>query len=123
MKKRIVKRVVDIDTAEVGTLIIDKPFLNRKAPNKQFVKVFTENIPILQKLNLTEIRMVLFIMAKIKPNSVNIRLNCHELNIHLNIHRHTFYSALKTLLKCEILTSTNYPNIYKINSNFFFNGY
>lgn len=119
MKKRIVKRVVDIDTAEVGTLIIDKPFLNRKAPNKQFVKVFTENIPILQNLNLTEIRMVLFIMAKIKPNSANISLNCYE----LNIHRHTFYSALKTLLKCEILTGTNYPNIYKINPNFFFNGY
>ena len=115
-KKQFI-RVTEQDTNKPAVLVRDVQHI--KNHNKRFVKVYADLFPILPNLTFYELQILIYIISNLKMKSKTITLKPSL----FAFHRQTYYKAIKGLIEWDIITpKPELPNIYNINTDYYFKG-
>ena len=108
--------VVNVDTGEYMLLIKNKK--ESKVNSSKFIKFYFPLIDILHILSTSEIVIIQYICNHVGINKTKIKIT----QANTELKKTAFYNAINTLIKLQIITKTEWTNIYEVNKQMFFNG-
>ena len=102
----------------------------KEVDSNQFIKIYTENVGLIFKLNNTGKKVFQILLRAIQKTAINkdkIYLNLHNAEIiakeiDVQIKKTSFYVGIKELIKCQIIAKSNDTNVFFINPHVLFNG-
>lgn len=115
-KNKIHIPVVDPFTGEYMLLVKNKK--ESKVNSLRFIKFYFPLINILNKLTNSEIIIIQFICSNLGINKTKIKIN-QELT---ELNKSSYYNSINKLIKLNVISKTEYQNIYEINKEFIYNG-
>ena len=108
--------VVDPVTGEYMLLLKNKK--ESKTNSAKFIKFYFPLINILNQLSTSELILIQYIANNIGINKVKILITKE----FVNLKKSTFHDAINRLIKLNVISKTDYQNIYQINKDFIYNG-
>lgn len=108
--------VVDPDTGEHMLLVKNKK--ESKVNSSKFIKFYFPLINILHTLSTSEIIIIQHICINIGINKTKIKIT----QANTELKKTAFYQAINNLIKSNVITKTEWQNLYEVNKQMFFNG-
>lgn len=108
--------VVDPDTGEHMLLVKNKK--ESKLNSNKFIKFYFPLINILNQLSASEMIVLQFICSNLGINKTKIKIN-QELT---ELNKSSYYNSINKLIKLNVISKTEYQNIYQVNKEFLYNG-
>lgn len=109
--------VVDPLTGEYMILIKNKKETANINKSK-FIKFYFNLINILHLMSTSEIIILQHICKNIGINKLKIKITRTD----TELKKTTFHAAINSLIKLNVISRTEYQNIYEINKEMIFNG-
>lgn len=89
--------------------------------NKSHVDLYTDNIYRLLSLNTTQLKIILYVMSRIRPGDHTVGIVWNECMRATGLkHKGSLYKERDKLIRSGILTATTDRNVYYFDTSIFF---
>jgi len=116
LKKSKVEKVVHLDTGEYAELKTFKTV--QPYNNKPFIKLYKGAADLIFCLNKPEQEIMKYIFNNLKPYQKLIKVH----KTFFTLSKSAYNRALNSVIEKQLIFKSDYPFLYEINKEMFFNG-